>query len=108
MAVTPKPRISRIAASGVVALVSNVNSSPLGKNVSQYSNMVSRAARTSGSRATSLRIFGSKEIEPPLLFTNSTAFVVISLKWAEKSDAPETCKWPHSPNSSAAASVNRT
>jgi hypothetical protein len=92
MAVTPKARSSAIAASGVVASVSRVSSSPLGKNVSQRANMAARAARTSGSPTTSLRILGSKEMVPPLLFTNSTAFVVNSMIRAEKSEGPDTCK----------------
>ena len=107
MAETPIPRISATAACGVVALVSRVNSSPLGKNVSQLANTAWRTARTSGSRTTSSRMFGSKETEPPPLFTNSIAVVTISTIWGDESEAPDTCKWSHSLSSSNPASVNR-
>ncbi len=107
MAVTPKLKISEIAACDVVASVRSVNSSPLGKNVSQWAKVVLRAARTCGSRTTSLRMFGSKETEAPLLFTSSIAFAIISIMGAEDSEAPETCRWSHSPKSSNAACVNR-
>ena len=79
MAVTPRPRISEIAPSGVPAVVSRVSSSPLGRNVSHDASMAVRADRTSGSRTTSLRILGSKETVPPLPFTTSMALVVISM-----------------------------
>src|ERR1035438_7029591 len=82
MAVTPKPRISEIAASGVVALVSSVNSSPLGKNVSQWANIASRAARTSGSRTTSLRIFGSKAIDRGLEVDLETGLEIERMQFA--------------------------
>ena len=85
-----------------------MSSSPLGKKVSQHASIAARAVRTSGSPTTSFRMFGSKEIVPPLLFTNSAALIVISMMDAEKSDGPDTCKWPHTASISDAASVKRT
>ena len=40
--------------------------------------VATKAARIFGSRVTSLRMFGSNEIVPPLPFTVSIAFLIIS------------------------------
>jgi len=43
-----------------------------------------------------LRMFRVEGTEAPLLFTSSIAFAIISIM-GQRSEAPETCRWSHSP-----------
>ncbi len=99
---------SLMASLRLVAFVRSVTSGPLGKNISHETKMPRRAACAADPGSTPERMFGSNDTEPPRAFTSAMAWLAIVTMREEKSEDPDTCKWPHSSSISRACPDNST